>query len=80
MTAAESYFAAHSRLADRIAFLAERLHDMPAPDDPAVNWGHVGDLKDADSILDLLFDRLGIRESSAKGVGTEIGDPNRGAP
>jgi hypothetical protein len=42
-----AYGNAHGQLCDVVENIQSRLWDCLPPDDPALNWGHVGDLHHA---------------------------------
>ncbi len=50
-TAADAYETAHLAAQGLVERLNELLFEMPAPDDEAVHWGHVGDLNHANQKL-----------------------------
>ena len=57
MSAEDAYVAEYLRAQDLIAGIEEYLSDLPAPTDEFhPHWGHVGDLKEVNRLLETIID------------------------
>ena len=53
-----AYLTEHGTARSLLEQIAGILDNMPAPQAPGLNWGHVGDLKDITYRLSLIRDQL----------------------